>query len=76
MRRKKNLYSVGDLFVELNDELTPVTGIITKVEYSSYEEQYFYYIRWSDIDIDVTINEAILHWRVGNNIWTYYKVIN
>ena len=75
MKRRKALYSIGDLLVELDDNLNPITGIITDVNLSEYEEQYFYSIKWADLPIEATISEAILHWRVENSIWSYYGVI-
>lgn len=74
--KKRNLYNIGDLLTEIEEKnLNLVTGIITDVVYNKEEIQYFYTIKWSDMVIESSVNESILHWRVQNKIWKLYKVL-
>lgn len=74
--KRQAIYSIGDLITELEDRnLNIVTGLITNIYYNDEDGQYSYYIKWSDMTIETLINEAIVHWRIQNDIWKLYKVL-
>ena len=75
IKKFKPLFEIGDLVTEFIDGLELTNGIVTKISYNKDEQQYFYSIKWSDLNVEVSINEAIMNWRIENEIWNYYKVV-
>lgn len=75
MSKFEPLFEIGDLVTELVDGLEFSSGIVTSIRYDDDEQQYFYSIKWCDMECEVSINEAIMNWRIENEIWSYYQVV-
>ena len=76
MNEKKALYSIGDLLIEFVDGLQLSTGIITNLHYDPLDKEYVYSILWSDMALETELFESIIKWRIENEIFIYYGVVN
>lgn len=74
-QKEDNLYSIGDLLFEYTEGLNLTSGLIVDYYYNVNEQEYIYMIKWHDLNIVVEISEAIMKWRIENNIWEHYCVI-
>lgn len=75
MNEGKELYQVGDLFIEFVDGLTLSSGIVTKIRFDSLDREYIYCILWHDMALETELFESIIKWRIENGVFLYYKVV-
>jgi hypothetical protein len=73
--QEAGLYSIGDLLFEYTEGLNLSSGLIVGCRYNKDEQENIYSIKWHDLNIVVEISEAIMKWRIENNIWEHYPVI-
>lgn len=76
MNKIKALYQIGDLFTEFVDGLNLSSGIVTNVRYDPLDKEYVYSIMWNDMAMETEIFESIIKWRIENEVFIYYKVVN
>ena len=69
------LYSIGGLLTEYVDGLNLSSGLITGVYFDALDGEYVYTILWNDMALETEIFESIVKWRVQNEIFIYYPVI-
>jgi hypothetical protein len=72
---KNPIYKIGDLFIEYVDGLNMSSGIITGYWFDKLDDEFVYSILWSDMALETEIFESIVKWRVQNEIFIYYPVI-
>lgn len=76
MNEIKPLYQIGDLLTEFIDGMILSSGVITNISFDPLDKEYVYSILWSDMALETEIFESIIKWRIENDIFIYYKVVN
>jgi hypothetical protein len=74
--KRKPLFQVADLLVEVIDGINLASGYITNVIYDDEQQVYYYSIDWNDLGPEpLNTNESIVLWRIENNVYKLYKVV-
>ena len=75
IKRRRKIYNVGDLLIEIIDGIHITSGIITNYRFDKFEKDYVYSIMWNDMPLDTELYESVIAWRIKNEVFIYYSVV-